>query len=484
MSHPTTVNARHLNPEQMEALSAYTDFPDILRSLHAEALREIGFFTLHPTRSIEYPWVVQRLESFRPKSVVDVGAGVSIVPLRISKTGASVITVDYSRTARTLANRPTWTEWGFLDYAQLDPSIVSYNMPLSEAPVQAGSVDALYCVSVIEHMPKKLRIEMLQSAARIVRIGGRAFITLDLRPGTRDLWNWDRGTKVEDDATHGSIDDFLAEAASSGWKILNQSTIQKIPGARTDVALLEFERAEHHRPSALAQSPDKPAPASLAVVQSESLRKRFDRIYEQGGWSNGKWGSASGAGSTLSYTENLRPRLSRVLAKLQIKSLLDAPCGDFEWFKEVPVPPNMIYVGMDIVRDLVRKNQRDFSSERRLFVAGDITADPLPKVDLMMCRDCLFHLPNASIASFLKNFLLSGIPWLLLTSHHNSENQELSERRGFRKLNFEISPYCFPKPRLAIKDFEVGFPPRHLCLWSAEEISEAVSNSGFSASED
>ena len=478
MSQPPVINPRHLSDEHLEKLSAYTEFPDTLRSLHAEALRDIGFFTLHPTRSVEYPWVVRRLEDFKPSSVIDVGAGVSIVPLHVSKSGASVVTVDYSRTVRSLATRPTWTEWGFLNYAQLDPAIASYNMPLSEAPVQAGSMDALYCVSVIEHMPKKLRVEMLRSAAVVVRAGGRAFITLDLRPGTRQLWNWDRGTKVEDDATHGSIEDFFAEAHAEGWHLLSHSIVKDIPGARTDVALLEFERTGSKPQGIKSGELGQPDREPETTDEHESLRTRFARIYEQGGWSNGKWGSASGAGSTLTYTENLRPRLARALSDFDIKSMLDAPCGDFEWFKEVQVPPEMVYMGMDIVRDLIRRNQALYSTPRRLFFAGDITLDPLPKVDLMMCRDCLFHLPNASIAEFFENFLHSGIPWLLLTSHHNPTNTELSLRRGFLRINFAAVPYNFPKPRRALKDFEPGFPARHLCLWSAEEISTALALAG------
>ena len=477
MKQTSDVNSRHLPADQLENLCVYTEFPDVLRALHAEALRDIGFFTLHPTRSVEYPWVVSRLEAFRPRSVIDVGAGISVLPLRIARSGASVVTVDYSRTVRAVANRASWTEWGFLDYAQLDPAILSYNMRLSDAPISMASVDAIYCVSVIEHMPKRLRIEMLQSAAGVVRAGGRAFITLDLRPGTRRLWNWDRGSKVEDDAIHGSIEDFFSEADAAGWRLLHHSVVQNIPGAKTDVALLEFERTESKPLPVAPQALRESEPEKTETGKSESLRKRFDRIYEQGGWSNGKWGSASGAGSTLAYTEQLRPRLAKAISDLGINSMLDAPCGDFEWFKEVSVPPQMMYVGMDIVRDLVRKNQTLYSTSKRLFVAGDITLDPLPKVDLMMCRDCLFHLPNASIADFFENFLNSGIPWLLLTSHHNPNNVELPAKSGFRKINFAAAPYNFPKPRRAIKDFDHGFPARHLCLWSAEEIAGALSGS-------
>jgi hypothetical protein len=43
----------------------------------------------------------------------------------------------------------------------------------------------------------------------------------------------------------------------------------------------------------------------------------------------------------------------------------------------------------------------------RKFKVGDITQDPLPKPDLVVCRDCLFHLSYSDILVFLRNHIQS-----------------------------------------------------------------------------
>ncbi len=41
---------------------------------------------------------------------------------------------------------------------------------------------------------------------------------------------------------------------------------------------------------------------------------------------------------------------------------------------------------------------------------------PLPKADLWLCRDVLFHLPNKDVITVLANFANSEIPYLLTTT--------------------------------------------------------------------
>jgi hypothetical protein len=472
MSTPSTsappANPRHISDDQFSDFLGRSAFPDILQELREQALNGIGFFTKHATRAIEYPWAVHQLESRGVRSVVDVGAGVSVLPLRLASRGAKVVTVDYSRKIRTLQDKAAWTEWGFLDYALLEPSISSHNAPLSKVPLKPGSFDAFYCISVIEHTPRALRIDLLETAAKLVRSGGWAVVTLDLVPRTRRLWNRDRGRKAEEDDVHGTLDDFVEEAASAGWKLEVSDLAKGTPGAATDVAMLVFQRTDNALTIARQDSAGQPQrPAT-------SLRERFAKIYQRGGWSAGKAGSASGAGSSLEYTTNLRKHLGKLLAELRVSTFLDAPCGDFAWFKEVEVPDGMLYLGMDIVRDLVRANQSRFGSRQRVFFAGDITVDPLPSAELMMCRDCLFHLPNRDCFAFFENFLASGIDSLLLTSHTNTANSDLPPSKGFRQVNFRLDPFRFPEPRLAIEDYMTGFPARHVCLWKADDIRRAL----------
>jgi hypothetical protein len=462
-------NPRHIAEDQLSAFLKITSFPGILRDLHSQAVDKIGFFTKHATRAVEYPWAVHQMESRNAERILDVGAGVSVLPLRFASAGAAVMTVDYSRRIRGLADKNRWTEWGFLDYALVDPAIRSHNCPLSEAPLEPGSFDAFYCISVIEHTPRAMRIDLLQRAGELVHGGGWGIVTLDLKPGTRRLWNRDRGRKVEDDAIHGTLDDFLEDAAGAGWSLESCEMAESLPGAVTDVAMLVLQRSAR-TPAAAADSAQPRQPTKTG----SGLRERFAKIYRRGGWSAGKAGSASGAGSSISYTEGLRAKLEELLHELQPKIFLDAPCGDFEWFRAMRVPEGMLYLGMDIVRELIRSNQSKFGSARNVFFAGDITADPLPKADLMLCRDCLFHLAHRDCFAFLDNFLASGTGALLLTSHFNTTNRDLPPRKGFRQINFLLPPFNFPAPKVAIEDYVEGFPKRAVCLWQSEEIRDVL----------
>ena len=68
-------------------------------------------------------------------------------------------------------------------------------------------------------------------------------------------------------------------------------------------------------------------------VLGESMQQVFAGMYERRSWANAE--SASGDGSDLTQTKIVRRELSRVLAEFDIGTMLDAPCGDFYWMKEV-----------------------------------------------------------------------------------------------------------------------------------------------------
>ena len=67
-----------------------------------------------------------------------------------------------------------------------------------------------------------------------------------------------------------------------------------------------------------------------------NLAQRFQRIHDSNLW--GAAESVSGLGSELDATAVLRGELPRLLARLQVNSLLDAPCGDASWINAaIPV---------------------------------------------------------------------------------------------------------------------------------------------------
>ena len=165
-----------------------------------------------------------------------------------------------------------------------------------------------------------------------------------------------------------------------------------------------------------------------------------------------------GAGSTISNTETIRAWLPKLFKEFGIKTLLDAPCGDFNWMNAVDIS-GISYIGLDYDVD----NIETARSKNGLldFRATDIVSGRIPKADLLLCRDFLQHLPNRLVFKFLENVKSSGTKMILVTSHNNAANEDISTTGDFRRLNLECSPFSFPAPVKSIDDGE----GRILGLW-------------------
>lgn len=204
----------------------------------------------------------------------------------------------------------------------------------------------------------------------------------------------------------------------------------------------------------------------------------FSHIYRTNLW--GSEESASGPGSTLEYTKNLRQQLPALFRQLEAESLLDAPCGDYNWFSHVERPPSLRCFGADIVPELVARNQRLYGNETTSFAVLDIRSDALPQVDLWLCRDALFHFSNRDVFLTIQNFLNSGIPYLLTSSHSECLANDDIPTGSFRQLNLERAPFNFCRPEQYIDDWIAGYPVRKLCLWKREELRRCLeANSAF-----
>jgi hypothetical protein len=106
--------------------------------------------------------------------------------------------------------------------------------------------------------------------------------------------------------------------------------------------------------------------------------------------------------------------LPDLFRELAIKSVLDLPCGDFNWMRLLDL--DLDYTGADIVTEVIEQNQRMCGRPRRRFQILDITKDPIPTVDLIFCRDLLVHLSFREIEDALANIALSGSRYLLTTT--------------------------------------------------------------------
>jgi Methyltransferase domain len=201
------------------------------------------------------------------------------------------------------------------------------------------------------------------------------------------------------------------------------------------------------------------------IVTQSALETIFSKIYHTNAWQDPE--SISGRGSTLARTQIIMSQLPLLLQELNSKTLLDAACGDFNWMQHIDLGP-VNYIGVDVVPDLIRRNRQLHEGPRRTFTALDVTTDPLPPADAILCRDCLIHLSHARISAAISNFKKTNATHLLCTTHTNVRENIDCPDGSWRSLNLEIPPFNFPRPlKLIVEDAEMG---KCLGVWRIENL--------------
>ena len=110
----------------------------------------------------------------------------------------------------------------------------------------------------------------------------------------------------------------------------------------------------------------------------------FTKFYKNNKWADQE--SKSGDGSSKKNTSSVRKIIPVVIKKYSIKTFFDVPCGDFNWMKLVNLK-ECDYIGGDIVRLIISKNNEKFSNPKRLFINYNMITNIPSKVDLIFCRD-------------------------------------------------------------------------------------------------
>jgi len=208
------------------------------------------------------------------------------------------------------------------------------------------------------------------------------------------------------------------------------------------------------------------------MLDKSSPSEIFSAIYEQKLWAQNE--SVSGEGSTLAATENVRRELPRLFEKFAIRSLFDAPCGDFYWMQHVVRETGITYHGADIVPPMIGNNTKTHGRDTIKFSVLDIARDTFPQADLWFCRDCLIHLSYRDILAALENFSASQISYVLTTTmpaDRDVTNCDIPTGQ-YREINLFAAPFNLPRDVAARIDDPLG--DGELCLWSREQVAAAL----------
>ncbi|HEX6452655.1 MAG TPA: class I SAM-dependent methyltransferase [Trebonia sp.] len=194
----------------------------------------------------------------------------------------------------------------------------------------------------------------------------------------------------------------------------------------------------------------------------------FTRFYQTNQWGSGE--TRSGPGSERARTRQVVRDLNRLIRDFGIRSMLDAPCGDFNWMRDVSLEA-VDYLGCDIVEDMIAANSAKYGGWARTFKKLDITVDPMPQVDLILCRDTLVHFSYKRAFATLSNFRASGSKYFLTTTFRETEENVDIGTGWWRPINLQYPPFSFPEPKEVLLDHsDDHYDDKVLALWDLQAL--------------
>ena len=199
------------------------------------------------------------------------------------------------------------------------------------------------------------------------------------------------------------------------------------------------------------------------LFKNMSREEIFTRIYKKNRWKSDK-------AEDLEILKTLLEELPQLLKKLQVKSILDIPCGDFWWLSSVDLG-FLSYTGGDIVKHIIQNDIKQYANEKRRFLKLDILNDDLPKTDIIFCKDLLIHLPLEDCLKSIKNIKKSGAKHFLVETFPSVKENKDIHTGDWRPLNLNLPPFFFPEPeyRIEVKTIVKGLK-KEIDLWQIKNL--------------
>ena len=212
-------------------------------------------------------------------------------------------------------------------------------------------------------------------------------------------------------------------------------------------------------------------------LKMRSRKNVFTNIYRKKMWKGLE--SLSGPGSDFCETRIISRELQSLLDEFKINTMLDVPCGDFHWMRNLNL--NKIdYIGADIVTELVEQNIKKHAKDKLCFRQLDIVKDELPKVDLIFCRDCLVHFSDTDIFGALDNICKSQSKYLLTTIFTaRKENYDILTG-DWRPLSLESPPFNLQEKLKILEEppeYDRNFQDKAMALWKIDNIRKCLKKS-------
>ena len=128
------------------------------------------------------------------------------------------------------------------------------------------------------------------------------------------------------------------------------------------------------------------------------MSSRFEQIY-----AGNEWGHGSGEGSLPEHNQGYVKFLEDFLVRHAVKTVVEMGCGDWQFSSDIRWG-GASYQGFDVVPAVVLANQQRHARDGISFTRYSGDPAELPAADLLIVKDVLQHLNDASVRRTLEYF--------------------------------------------------------------------------------
>ncbi len=202
-----------------------------------------------------------------------------------------------------------------------------------------------------------------------------------------------------------------------------------------------------------------------------SVQEVFSQIYQKNMWGGKEGEFFSGNGTADLHNIEYIKIIKQFILINNIQSIVEIGSGDFGIMKQLLSElPTVRYTGLDIVPELVERNNNLFKSSLISFKHANAITDPIPSGDLIIIRQVLQHLQNDQIQIILNK--VAFFKYGLITEHvpiANDVNPNLDKVVGPHIRSRINSGVFIDKPPFSVPDTAIIYEYR-----SDEKLSKKI----------
>lgn len=194
------------------------------------------------------------------------------------------------------------------------------------------------------------------------------------------------------------------------------------------------------------------------------MQSVFNTIYQNKAWGNE--GDHSGIGSEPTYNKIMQKRLSELIKRYNVKSILDVSCGACKWQRDfLRKHPFVSYHGIDIAKSALKRANTNLEGLPNVkLVKGDLRNMKLPPCDLLLCRDTLQHFSYENIHRALHNISKCKARIIVLGGYFPGNNIAIQDGSYF-DFNPVLEPFSLMPDIVLSEDNTPSHPHKHLFVY-------------------